>query len=79
MKKLKNGLNFHKQKTVLLYVSPTWRNLIFRKSGGPILLSQPSFNPILLGIKSNLFYAGVGIYAHPRDFALAEAMMHQNL
>ena len=37
MKKLKNGLNFHKQKTVLLYVSPTWRNLIFRKSGGPIL------------------------------------------
>ena len=35
--KIKNGLNFHKQKTVLLYVSPTWRNLIFRKSGGPIL------------------------------------------
>ena len=37
------------------------------------------FNPILPGIKSNLFYEGVGIYAPPRDFALAEAMMHQNL
>ena len=36
-------------------------------------------NPILRGIKSNLFYAGVGIYAPPRDFALAEPKMHQKL
>ena len=38
-----------------------------------------TLNPILRRIKSNLFHAGVGIYGHPRDFALAEAMMHQNL
>ena len=38
-----------------------------------------TLNPILRRIKSNLFYAGVGIYAHPRDFALAEPKMHQKL
>ena len=34
---------------------------------------------VSMEIVLTLFYAGVGIYAHPRDFALAEAMMHQNL
>ena len=37
------------------------------------------FNPIPRGLKYNLFHAGRGIYAPPRDFALAEPMMHQKL
>ena len=36
-------------------------------------------NPIPRGLKYNLFHAGRGIYAPPRDFALAEPMMHQKL
>ena len=36
-------------------------------------------NPVLRGIKSNLFYAKGGIYTPPRDFALALPKMHQNL
>ena len=35
--------------------------------------------PIPRGLKCNLFHAGRGIYARPRDFALAEPMMHQKL
>ena len=34
-------------------------------------------NPIPRGLKYNLFHAGRGIYAPPRDFALTEPMMHQ--
>ena len=36
-------------------------------------------NPIPRGLKYNLFNARGGIYAPPRDFALALPKMHQNL
>ena len=51
-----------------------YRNIIYL-----ILIMNIIFNPIPRGLKYNLFHAGRGIYAPPRDFALAEPMMNQKL
>ena len=42
-------------------------------------LEEFSINPISRGLKYNLFHAGRGIYAPPRDFALVEPILHQKL
>ena len=42
-------------------------------------LAHLQFNPILCGLKYNLFHARGGIYAPPRDFALSEPIMHRQL